>query len=483
MLIHISIVYAILIFGYILLSVGKAYPNIKIIGYLLLIASAIFCLPLMHNMDKVSNYLNSGNSGIFGILFGLIGFYYIIGAIYYIIKILRSFIKFRGLWIISSIIYVLLFRMLFFTVTTSNDSFTVSNISIINYIFIIVIAFRIIIPLLLNFKHKIEVNNIEKYEIRKREEFKKGYGKFFDESCPKFNLKFTREEYNDLWLGNSEAIKYLAMSRDNLNKLGDELRKAIQDKDIFEENIPAYFYSAVEPLFERIKQDLETVNKDFNILNLGISGEDKVDKILNTHKYIKNLSNLVIKDVDGQRVECDNLLVTEKGIFIIEVKNYGSNGRFTLKIDNSGRWERVYNSNSYVMDSPFGQNSRHIGIIKNILLEHSINIPVYGIIVIANDTVDIINNSNNMVVRADFLVDTINNFRGEIFIDIKQRDDIANLFKNMREAEVKHTFRNYNMYNNNFNVLLDIIKTNNNYREFVYNLYYRVYGKSNNSKC
>lgn len=332
-------------------------------------------------------------------------------------------------------------------------------------------------------KETIEEKNKCRELNRKREEFTEGYNKF-RESCPKFQLDFTKDEYSDLWFTNSDGINYLAVSRNNLNRLGEELGKAIVGEDVFKQKVPGYLYNDIEPLFKKIKDDIESVNKDFNILELGIRGEDKVDKILNTHKYIKNLSNLVITDTDGQRVECDNLLVTEKGIFIVEVKNYGSNGRFTLNIDNSGRWERVYGSKSFVMDSPFAQNSRHIGIIKNILFEHNLNIPVYGVIVIANDTVDIINNSNNMVVRADFLIDTINNFRGETFLDIKQREDVASLFNGMRESEVKHTFKNYEMYNdiNKFNELLKLIETNNNYREFIYNLYYKIFGQPNRNR-
>ncbi|WP_195972666.1 nuclease-related domain-containing protein [Clostridium thermobutyricum] len=281
-----------------------------------------------------------------------------------------------------------------------------------------------------------------------------------------------------MWLTNDNAIKYLDKVHSNLVIVNEVINKSIEDK-VFYNGVPQYINFSIEALFNKIEEDTKSANNELKILSLGMGGEELVNKIINTHKYIENLPNLIIKDNDGQRVECDNILITDKGIFILEVKNYGSSGNFTLKIDTSGRWERIYKSKAYVMDSPVAQNSRHIGIIKNILFDNNISVPVYGIIVISNDTVDIINNSNSIVVRAGSLMDTINNLKGEVLLNIDERKNIYNLFNSMREEEVKHSFKNYNLYNDYLNDILSLINLNNEYRENVVKLYNEVFPDNN----
>ena len=64
-------------------------------------------------------------------------------------------------------------------------------------------------------------------------------------------------------------------------------------------------------------------------------------------------------------------------------------------------------------------------------------------------------------------MDTINNLKGEVLLNIDERKNIYNLFNSMREEEVKHPFKNYTLYNDYLNDILSLINLNNEYRENV----------------
>lgn len=133
--------------------------------------------------------------------------------------------------------------------------------------------------------------------------------------------------------------------------------------------------------------------------------------------YFYNLPNirLEIKDKNGkfQSIECDNILITRYGIFVLEVKNYASKGQYNLIIERDGRWLKEYkNGNKEVHKSATSQNDRHVILLTkyiNQLLNKSIDsyIDIDGIVVIANNIINIRNYSENQKV---FRCDEIYNY-------------------------------------------------------------------------
>lgn len=144
--------------------------------------------------------------------------------------------------------------------------------------------------------------------------------------------------------------------------------------------------------------------------SLGLDGERIVNNKLNIHSNLINLKNIRLKDDLDRTCQCDNIVISKRGIFILEVKNYASSGQYSLKIDSTGRWTIKKGQNIEVISSPVEQNNIHIAILNRIL-NNILNkdISAHGIVVIANDAVNIINESKDIIVRPSSIYNILDN--------------------------------------------------------------------------
>lgn len=144
-------------------------------------------------------------------------------------------------------------------------------------------------------------------------------------------------------------------------------------------------------------------SNDYRGIKNGLEGEDKVNKEMKLYNdIIMNLPNIRL-EVDGISVETNNLIICEKGIYAVEVKNIGTSGNFTINIDKDGRWSKTYvNGKEEVMSNITEQTYRHIGLYQkfiNKMLKNDKYINIQPLIVLANDEVKINNNSDIPIVR------------------------------------------------------------------------------------
>jgi ribosomal protein L27 len=78
-----------------------------------------------------------------------------------------------------------------------------------------------------------------------------------------------------------------------------------------------------------------------------------------------HLSNIRF-EVDGQSVESDNIIICTRGIYTIEVKNYGSKGNYSIQITKDGQWIKVSpNGKSEAKKDVTTQMNRHIAYKQN----------------------------------------------------------------------------------------------------------------------
>lgn len=94
----------------------------------------------------------------------------------------------------------------------------------------------------------------------------------------------------------------------------------------------------------------EESEKNVRIAQKGKSGEDYVSRILNQYRnkfFI--LENIVIPAYEekGNTSETDVYIISSKGIFVCEVKNYGSSGQ-TLYIPEHGDWKILNSSGQFL---------------------------------------------------------------------------------------------------------------------------------------
>ena len=175
-------------------------------------------------------------------------------------------------------------------------------------------------------------------------------------------------------------------------------------------------FSAMDNYYNQRKQTLLNLRKP---LELGLNGEEYVNRHLEIYEdEIINLPNIRL-EVAGNSIENDNILITRKGIFVLEVKNIGTTGSYSILVENNGRWLKKFsNKPPEVMNfNATVQNDRHIAILQKFLnnkLNRSIQKNNYlkaeGIVVIANENLDLKNESMQNIYRVSEIYRFINTF-------------------------------------------------------------------------
>ena len=159
--------------------------------------------------------------------------------------------------------------------------------------------------------------------------------------------------------------------------------------------------------FSTIQEALEEDDRHVRIAQKGKTGEENFSRILNhySHKY-HTLENIVIPAAEGDGIssETDAYVITDKGVFVCEVKNYGKEGQ-TLFVSEDDRWYILDSETGRMIDTKVSateQNKRHCRATKTFLEKHlgNVNIPIISVVVIANDEVELVNRSQNPVIYA-----------------------------------------------------------------------------------
>jgi hypothetical protein len=113
---------------------------------------------------------------------------------------------------------------------------------------------------------------------------------------------------------------------------------------------------------------------------IGFAGERQVIKTLKSldqNSYII-LNDLYIPKENNQTSQIDHIVISSKGIFVIETKNYKG---WIFGSENSPNWMQVNHKRKDKFYNPIWQNSGHILALKNYLGEIIEGAPFYSIIV------------------------------------------------------------------------------------------------------
>lgn len=177
----------------------------------------------------------------------------------------------------------------------------------------------------------------------------------------------------------------------------------------------------------------ETV-KNVKVAQKGKTGEDNVSRVLRQYRdSFFSLENIVISAYQekGNTAEIDACIISSKGIFICEVKNYGTSGQM-LYMPEHGEWQ-LYNESGYFLankPSAFVQNERQCNAARSFLKEHlGREVPIIPVVIIANNEVDVRmeNPQSNIVIRADQINDLVSSFRDAI--DYETQKNIVATFE------------------------------------------------------
>lgn len=114
-------------------------------------------------------------------------------------------------------------------------------------------------------------------------------------------------------------------------------------------------------------------------------------------KYCENqdahvMSNITLRLIDGSSTQIDHILVTKKGIFVIETKHYTG---WIFANPKSKAWNQTIFNEKYKFQNPINQNYKHIKAIQQ-LLEFLEPQHIHNIVVFSGDAVFKTNKPDNV---------------------------------------------------------------------------------------
>lgn len=184
-------------------------------------------------------------------------------------------------------------------------------------------------------------------------------------------------------------------------------------------------YNNFENLYEETSGNLGKTIK-------GVAGEEHVCKALARQKgNYTYLENIVIPAYEekGKTSETDIYIISSKGIFVCEVKNYGRQGD-TLHLYDEGMWTitNEYGAVIQKKGNAFYQNRRHCNATKSFIKEHlGIEVPIIPVFISGNDYVELDVHSNEIVIRASEINDMVSKFND--VIDSETQKKIVQAFE------------------------------------------------------
>lgn len=143
------------------------------------------------------------------------------------------------------------------------------------------------------------------------------------------------------------------------------------------------------------------------IIQAGVTGEKRLQEELELYNDVLTALYNVRLEVDGNSVESDAMVISPKGVFTLEAKNFSSSGSYSIRVTKDGQWQKVWpNGNTEPMKDVVSQANRHVAFkqrfINQALRDKGFDteyVPVQSIIVIANDNVMIDNQSDTPIIR------------------------------------------------------------------------------------
>lgn len=201
--------------------------------------------------------------------------------------------------------------------------------------------------------------------------------------------------------------------------------KSIEGKNMLEgpENVSieewlGYFYNSLMEYKAYMEKELGRAVK-------GDIGEENVARILEQSEYAKYTIHNVILDVadeGGNTNEIDTFVILPYGVAVLEVKNYGGKDQ-RLVITDDDKWN-LYGPGRRIkqVKNPAYQNSRHtratILTLRKLLGR---DIPVFPLIVIGNNNVQLQRQSSLVVKNIDEFVHYLNSLTGSEYLQEEER--------------------------------------------------------------
>ena len=159
-------------------------------------------------------------------------------------------------------------------------------------------------------------------------------------------------------------------------------------------------------LFDKLVEAEAQMQMAVTIEEKGASGETQVETYLKRNLNCRILASVILPSASvsedmPKTAETDLLVISNYGVFVCEIKNYGKSGQL-LEILASGEFIKKDRSGRALerMGFPFKQNSRHCDAVRKVLADNGLSdVPIYPVVILANPDVIVTNNSNYWVMN------------------------------------------------------------------------------------
>lgn len=189
---------------------------------------------------------------------------------------------------------------------------------------------------------------------------------------------------------------WITIDTDSFNELKTPRKKCNNSKFV-----PSGYPETASHILKLIEKQVNDFNYDLHNTQKGILGERKcinsLCSVSLSYPVIQNLrlgQELFISDNiknNQYSAEIDVLIITDRALFVIEIKNYGTK-KDKIIITKDGKWLRKTRiEEKYIENNPFKQIADHIFLLDKFLASNNLNfnLPIIPIIAIANDSINL----------------------------------------------------------------------------------------------
>jgi Nuclease-related domain len=216
----------------------------------------------------------------------------------------------------------------------------------------------------------------------------------------------------------------------------------------------AIFTDEVEQLQAGLNEAIQQTEKDLGIVGSGVYGEQRVNEELGMYDYMWELFSNVRFNINGQSVETDNIIVSTRGIYSLEVKNYAQKGTYSIRVTKDGQWLKVFpNGKSEPIEkSVTSQMNRHIALKQKHVFDEwqkqkGQDVPFIHfqpIFILANEMVKLENETDLPVMRASQIYHHI--MKQPEILTKEQVNEIAQIIKENMLPANKYGYKQYSTY-------------------------------------
>ena len=183
--------------------------------------------------------------------------------------------------------------------------------------------------------------------------------------------------------------------------------------------------------------------KIFEESNGILKGDDGEKAVLEYLELVKRGDCVIIPNVrlrsGTSDFENDVIIISNCGIFTIEIKNY-SKGMLHISNDGCVRHNNIAEKEDVIM-----QSERHKGLLIKFLIDKSDNPKIKDIIksaiVVANNSIEVINETNYPIIRTGLLATYV--FDGENVLSNEEIERCADIIQREKKENFKHEMNIY----------------------------------------